>query len=521
MASIKCRFCGHSYRCLEPTEATRCPACGRIITVLPPSKPTNQAAPGPATLPVATPPTDVNRQEPPVAEYTRMRQPWLFPVIAAVAVVIVGGAVIVALVVGVGSQPDGVVPNAPSEIAQGTEEPQAGSVLPIASASTSPTVAGPTPNGPVTTSAPNAVPKEMTPAELFAQKSPAVILIVGQNGRGGVVGLGSGFFISSDGVIVTNHHVAQMAPSLTVRCSNGRSLRVETIMASDPKADLAILKVAATDLPFIELTDRTPVIGTKVYAIGNPEGLTNSFSEGLISGLRDWGSRGRFLQTTAPISSGSSGGPLMTADGRVVGVTTATLGEGQNLNLAVPASRIFPLLRSHLAAPEAPPSIVGTRSDTTPAATTAPSMDRVWALAESGKYAEAMALLKTLKTTHEQDAGYWFAVGYIEGRLKHYQEAAVAYRQAASLDPKDPVCWFNLGINLDATNHPKDAIEAYRSVIRLDPQYTRASLRLAVDLQQIGQREEAISVLRKVIAAAPNSDEAANANRLLTDFESR
>src|SRR5207302_8424510 len=109
--------------------------------------------------------------------------------------------------------------------------------------------------------------------------------------------------------------------------------------------DLAILSVNSSKVPALSLAGgEPPSIGTQVFAIGSPQGLTNTFSGGEVSGLRNLESGTSMIQCTCPISPGSSGGPLINNNAEVVGITTAYLTKGQNLNFAVPASSIRRLL---------------------------------------------------------------------------------------------------------------------------------------------------------------------------------
>jgi S1-C subfamily serine protease/ribosomal protein L37AE/L43A len=176
---------------------------------------------------------------------------------------------------------------------------------------------------------------------IFAQAAPAVVQVRTQNRQGRPLANGSGFLVSSIGLIATNYHVIKDAHAAQVVFADKTNVPVLGVAALDREADVAILKVAG---PFsarpLELAEsRLPAVGTKVYAIGNPEGLTQSLSDGLVSGHREHGPITE-IQTTAPISPGSSGGPLLGPHGKVVGVTTAFRKVGQNLNFAVPASHV-------------------------------------------------------------------------------------------------------------------------------------------------------------------------------------
>jgi len=189
--------------------------------------------------------------------------------------------------------------------------------------------------------------KRLTPAELFRQTSPAIVRVCAYDAQGRQKGQGTGFFISEDGMLVTNHHVIKDGVLWRVLFEDDRSLDVAGVIDTDTTADLAILQVNGRWLPCLELADdELPSPGERVLAIGNPLGLTNTISDGLLSGYRDNPGKPRMLQTSAPTSQGSSGGPLFVdGDPRVVGVTTSLVKEGQNLSFAVPTREVNKLLR--------------------------------------------------------------------------------------------------------------------------------------------------------------------------------
>lgn len=183
-------------------------------------------------------------------------------------------------------------------------------------------------------------------ADVVKRSSDAVVLIVVSTSAGQETGLGSGFLISADGKIVTNHHVIKDAHSAIVKLSNGAFFPVSAVIASDADKDLAVIKVNGRNLPFLELGDADNLhVGDHVLAIGSPLGLEGTVSDGIVSALRDV-AKMKWIQTTAPVSHGNSGGPLLDMNGHVVGVITwgVNLQLGQNLNFAATANDVKDVL---------------------------------------------------------------------------------------------------------------------------------------------------------------------------------
>jgi serine protease Do len=163
-------------------------------------------------------------------------------------------------------------------------------------------------------------------------------------------GLGSGVIISSDGYIATNNHVVEGADQLTVTLDDGRELTAKVI-GRDPLTDIAVIKVDAKDLPSVTFADTNKIeVGDRVLAIGNPFGIGETVTSGIISAkgrrvgiLSDVRGFENFIQTDAAINPGNSGGALVDIDGRLIGINTAILsrsGGFQGVGLAVPANLV-------------------------------------------------------------------------------------------------------------------------------------------------------------------------------------
>jgi S1-C subfamily serine protease len=155
---------------------------------------------------------------------------------------------------------------------------------------------------------------------------------------------GSGFVIDSNGSIATNRHVIEDADSLKIQLSNGEIYDQVYVLADDARRDLALLRIPAKKLSVLSIPDIEDVdVGDRVYVIGSPMGLQNTFTDGLVSAKRVI--EGTLLiQISAPISPGSSGGPVLNEEGVVVGVATLSLKDAQNLNIAIPSRYVSGLL---------------------------------------------------------------------------------------------------------------------------------------------------------------------------------
>lgn len=185
--------------------------------------------------------------------------------------------------------------------------------------------------------------KELSIVDLAEQQGNAVVMIAAENS------FGSGFNVDSNGIIITNYHVVKNANKINVRFKNGDIFEVTKVFNIDQRKDICILKIEGFDLPTVKLGNSNELkIGESVVAIGNPQGLENTVSNGIISGKRKFQGF-TLLQTTTPISPGSSGGPLFNMRGEVIGITSATLAteNSQNLNFAIPINYARGLLQEN------------------------------------------------------------------------------------------------------------------------------------------------------------------------------
>jgi serine protease Do len=201
---------------------------------------------------------------------------------------------------------------------------------------------------------------DRTPAELFKEVSPSVVTLSAFQSST-VEGGGTGFLIDDEGTIATNHHVIDHATRVRVKFQSGAVFDALELLVDEAAVDLALLRVdlatpvdgARLDLKPLPLADSDEVVvGEHAIVIGNPLGLESTLTDGLVSSRRIFEGR-PWIQFSAPISSGNSGGPLLNMRGEVIGVTTASLNARdhgaavvQNLNLAVPVNELKKLIRT-------------------------------------------------------------------------------------------------------------------------------------------------------------------------------
>jgi S1-C subfamily serine protease len=189
----------------------------------------------------------------------------------------------------------------------------------------------------------NYTEQELTPQEIFHLVAPSVYLVIAgrtaediDQGEGF---LGSAVAISPD-TALTNCHVIESQSVIRVVATKQKPL-VATVAHADRRGDRCFLKVEGKISPISAVRRFQDLsVGERVYTIGNPSGLSNTLGEGLISGLRQRGGI-RYVQTTAQISRGSSGGALVDSKGSLVGITTFLLKDAQNLNFAIAAEEYW------------------------------------------------------------------------------------------------------------------------------------------------------------------------------------
>jgi len=174
---------------------------------------------------------------------------------------------------------------------------------------------------------------------------PSTVIIFAYDDKREFLKLGSGFFISQNGDVITNYHVIQGASSAEIKTADGKTYPITYIVAEDEQNDIIRLSVNIPSqyvYPLL-LSKTIPEVGERIIVYGSPLGLEKTVSDGIVSAIREVPGYGKLIQITAPISPGSSGSPVLNMKGEVIGIATFQFIEGQNLNFAIPSERIASL----------------------------------------------------------------------------------------------------------------------------------------------------------------------------------
>jgi tetratricopeptide (TPR) repeat protein len=328
-----------------------------------------------------------------------------------------------------------------------------------------------------------------TPQEIFAAVSPSVVVIDVSDADGKPQGNASGVVIAP-GEVITNCHVASAGRTLRIKLGDARY--PGTLHYADYDHDLCQLSVPDLAAPPVVLGDANSLIpGERVVAIGAPEGLELSISEGLISALRDYGDGSKVIQTTASISPGSSGGGLFDEAGRLIGLTTFFLKEGQNLNFALPVNWIA-TLSTH---PVAPAQAKKANLDW---------FAHALALEQHKDWLVLLEHDRRWTQAEPKDPSAWYSLGYAYANLGQHAQASAAYRETLRIDPNNPAAWFNLGNSYFATRQYAEAIAADREALRINPKDANAWNNLGTAHFESHQYPEAITAEREALRIDPS-----------------
>ena len=298
--------------------------------------------------------------------------------------------------------------------------------------------------------------QSLSAEQIYKKVSGAVVVIHAYNDNDELAAQGSGVVLNDKGYIVTNYHV--LSGNSKLKILHGKEIvPYVDIIGIDVEKDILILKIEAKKFPSVKIGDSKSLnIGQRVYAIGSPMGLENSISEGIISGLRRVDeSKRNFIQMTASISPGSSGGAVVNVKGELIGISTLTAKEGQNLNFAIPLDDVLKVE-------------IGSYSKNN-AYKNFESFDIAFNADKKGDYHEAIKYYSLFIDKYPNDANAYFNRGISKGNLEDFRGAIQDYNKAIELNPNFIEAYNNQGSVKKDLEDYYGAIQDYNKVIELNP----------------------------------------------------
>jgi Flp pilus assembly protein TadD len=340
----------------------------------------------------------------------------------------------------------------------------------------------------------------LTGSQVYERVKDSVVVVKAYDRAGKAVGLGSGVVLPS-GDIVTNYHVVKAGVRYTVG-QKGKAVPA-FLQGSDPDKDLALLLAPGLTATPARLGQASRLkVGEPVYAVGAPQGLELSLSEGIVSQLR--GGPPAIIQTTAAISPGSSGGGLFNAQGELVGIVTFYLKEGQSLNFALPVEWVKEVATSSTPGRG---GIIGKKGPVVPAPgqqSTGGWSDRAAEFIRSKDWQGLLAHCRRWTRAEPDNSLAWFSLGVAYFELGRHRESIEAFRETLRLKPDDAKAWYNLGLAYEKLGRYREEIKAYREALRLQPDYAKAWNNLGLAYGKLGRYREEIKAYREALCLKPD-----------------
>jgi len=332
-----------------------------------------------------------------------------------------------------------------------------------------------------------------TPEQIFQEASRSIVVIHAYDGEGNAINQGGGVVTGSN-TVTTNCHVIEDAARIDVHYR--QQVLSATSAAANAERDLCQLTVAQLNAPRATLNTGRLRVGQRVYAIGAPEGLELTLTEGLVSSLREF-EGSQYIQTSAAISQGSSGGGLFDAEGRLVGITAFFIAEGQSLNFALPAGWV-----AELAARGGKPAAKGAVESAE-----ARWLRRLSEARAKKDWFAALTLAQQWVRSTPRNARAWHELGDAHQAINRPRRAIPAYQQAVRYNAESFDTWLNLGASYLALNQHDRSLEASQEALRIKPGDARATYNLGAAYFGQGQHDKVKEVhaqLRKLDGALAN-----------------
>ncbi len=327
---------------------------------------------------------------------------------------------------------------------------------------------------------------------------PSVVEIIGTVQATGDTSYGTGFVVEDSGLVITNAHVVRGVSEAMVRSFEGALIASVDVLHVDEEVDLAVLRVLGLHVkPLFLAKGPIPAVGSEVVAVGHPRGYEFTVSNGIVSALRALEKGGvELIQTTTPISPGSSGGPLLDLQGRVVGVCSLTLTEGQNINFAVPARELRPVIDKALAVEK---SLAAGSESGLPADAL---VRLVKTHREKGEFTRAGELVHKALGKHPRNLDLLAEAAEIAWSTGNYQEVDSLVDRMEAISPEFAPGRQIRAAYLAQTGRCEDAVRVGLASLKgaLNAQQTaEAHAVLAECLGRLGRVDEALSHIEKAL----------------------
>lgn len=344
-----------------------------------------------------------------------------------------------------------------------------------------------------------------TPLVRLVKKiQPAVATVIAYDIERNIANIGTGFFVSPQGHLITNFHVLAGRYAADVRTAAGKSYRVKGVLAENSVADLLKLEVdiPPEEVSWIPVDDRVPEIAERVVVVGSPMGLEQTVSDGIVSSVREIPPVGTVFQMSAPISPGSSGSPVVSMKGLVVGIATFQFVQGQNLNFAVTSSQIQSLKKfdSAKTVSEWTYKHLGNKPRAAEAL-----CQKGFSFSINGEDQKALEYFKKATESDPSDSAAWSGLGSCYAGLNNPEDAITAYKQAIEASPRDEASHFHLGNYYGKLGRFEDAIGAYREAIVINSQFEAAYFNMGLALSRMGRFNEGLNAFEAVTRINPEA----------------
>jgi tetratricopeptide (TPR) repeat protein len=344
---------------------------------------------------------------------------------------------------------------------------------------------------------PRAYSQDLTAEQIFEKYKDAVVVITSFDVNGKKDKQGSGVILNDQSVIITNFHLYSGTEKLEIK-NGDKDISYEGIWGVNIERDLMIIKISAgTNYPNITLADNEKLkVGQKIYAIGSPMGLENSLTDGLISGFRtlnpedDKTEKDDYIQISASISHGSSGGAVLNSAGELIGISTMSYKEGQNLNFAIPVSNILKVLSGDFMDHKKLESLS--------------YFYKGYKAVEDGNYEEAVKFYTQYIEASQGEAKAYNYRGLAYSKLKNYKKAVADFTRAIEIDGKFIKAYNNRGESYFRLEEYDKAIKDFSKALQIDPDNTTTLYARGLTYSKNEDYSKAIKDFSKVIELDPD-----------------